>query len=250
MKKLIIANWKMNPQTLKEAQTILKTISNESKKYKNAHVVMCPPYPYLFLAKNTKLKKGMLGAQNISHELSGAYTGQVSSDILKSIGVDYVIIGHSENRSSGDTNILVNQKIILALKSKLLPILCVGELIRDSHGGYLTFIKNQVTICLASVPKAQMKNIVIAYEPLWAIGAHAVREATHEEFTEVKIFIRKIISDMYGPVIAHMIPVLYGGSVHPENTREFIIEGGADGLLVGRDSLNPKKFDAILAAAH
>ncbi|MDE2030775.1 MAG: triose-phosphate isomerase [Patescibacteria group bacterium] len=244
MKKLIIGNWKMNPQSKKEAEIIFKGIVSTAQKQKNADVVICPPYPFLSIFQKTKFSKISIGAQDVSVEQSGPYTGEVSTKMLTSVGVSYVIVGHSERRAMGDTNQIVNKKIINALKAKIIPILCIGERHRDSSGEYLKFIKHQLHECLANIPKPQVSKIIIAYEPIWAIGEKAQREATPEEFTEIKIFIRKIIFDIYNSKLAHNVMVLYGGSVHPENSAEFLVD--ADGLLVGRDSLIPKKFDLII----
>ena len=142
-------------------------------------------------------------------------------------------------------NNIINQKVVQSLKSKLLPILCIGENTRDNGGEYLKFIKEQIDACFLNISKSQVKNIVIAYEPIWAIGDKALREASPEEFTEIKIFIRKVLADIYNFKIAQEIKILYGGSVHPNNAEKFISNGGADGFLVGRDSLIPNKFNAI-----
>jgi triosephosphate isomerase len=247
MVKIIVANWKMNPQFQKDAEVLFKNTIKEVKNIKNNKIIICPPFPFLFVAKKLKNKKIILGAQNCSKETDGSYTGQVSALMLKNMGVNYVIVGHSEHRTLGEDNEIINKKILNLFKSKLLPILCIGETHRDKDGMYLSFIEEQIKICLNSVSRTQIKNIIIAYEPVWAIGANSTREATKEEFVEVKIFIKKVISDIYDANIAHSIPILYGGSVNSENAKSFIQEGGADGLLVGRDSINSKKFGAILS---
>jgi triosephosphate isomerase len=248
MGKLIVANWKMNPVSLKEAEVIFNGISILAKDNKNTDIVVCPPFPFLSIFPKTKIKNFSLGAQNTFYEPSGAYTGQVSSKMLANLGVKYVIVGHSESRLQGDTNEIINKKILASLKEKMFPILCIGENIRDSHGEYLSFVKKQIEECLFSVSKTQIKNIIIAYEPIWAIGEKAIREASVEEFVEMRIFIKRIIVDIYGIKIANEINIIYGGSVHKENARAFIVDGEAGGLLVGRDSLIPKKFGAILNA--
>lgn len=250
LKKLIIANWKMNPQTQKDSDKIFGEISKAIKDFKNSTVVVCPPFPFIPNIKSkNKNKKIFIGAQNIASEAEGAYTGEVSAKMINNIGVSYVILGHSERRAMGEDNSVVNKKILLALKNKLVPVLCVGEKERDHNGFYLSFVKNQIHECLASVSKAQIKNVIIAYEPVWAIGSSASRTADVPEFIEMSIFIKKIISDLYDIKIAHSTFVLYGGSVHPENALSFLSEGNADGLLVGRDSLNPKKIAKIISIA-
>lgn len=248
MNKIVVANWKMNPQSQKEAEGLFKSVSIMVNNVKNIKVVICPPFPFLFISQKLKNKKIFLGSQTVSKELEGSYTGEVSPKMLKNMGVSYSIVGHSERRILGENNNIINEKILNLLKFKLYPILCVGENKRDHDGFYLSFVREQIKECLNGIPRAQMKNIIITYEPVWAIGKGATREATKEEFIEMKIFIKKIISDIYDSKIAHSIPILYGGSVNPQNAKMFIDEGGADGLLVGRDSLNSKKFGAIISA--
>jgi triosephosphate isomerase (TIM) len=248
MAKIIIANWKMNPGSLRDSELILKGISTYIKNIKNIKVVICPPFPFLFAFKKLKSNKIFLGAQNVSSMTEGSHTGEVSPRMLIDVGVKYVIVGHGERRANGEDNNFINKKILNLLKFKLLPIICVGESSRDNEGFYLSFVRDQIKDCLKDVPKAQVKNIIIAYEPIWAIGKDATRGATKEEFIEMKIFIRKIISDIYDSKTAHSIAVLYGGSVNKDNAFYFANEGEADGLLVGRDSINPKKFGAILSA--
>ncbi len=250
LKKLIIGNWKMNPKSEKEALAIVRSLITSTKNSKNVEIVICPPFPFFSCIQKLKLKKLKIGAQDMSEESEGAHTGEVSLRMIHSFGVKTIIIGHSERRAGGDTNMRVNKKISLALKLKTIPVLCIGESSRDTTGFYLGFIKDQLHECLAGVPKSQIKDLVIAYEPLWAIGKNALREATPEEFIEMRIFIRRVLSDMYDAKVAHTIPVLYGGSVHPENADAFLTTGEADGLLVGRDSIIPKKFAAIVACVH
>ena len=246
--KLIIANWKMNPQTQKEADKIFSGILLSVKNIKNTSVVVCPPS--IFIGNLKKNNKILIGAQNVSGFSDGAYTGELSAKMLKDKNVSSVIVGHSESRATGETNELINQKINLLLKNKLQVVLCIGEKERDHNGFYLSFVKKQLHECLDDVSKSQIKNIVIAYEPIWAIGADASRQADVSEFVEMNIFIKKIIGDMYDVKTAHDICILYGGSVHPENAESFLLEGGAAGLLVGRDILNVKKFSKILSCAE
>lgn len=248
MNKIIVANWKMNPQSKKEAEVLFNSISKGIKNIKNSQIIICPPFPFLSVFGNNKSKKIFLGAQNVSIENEGSHTGEVSASMIFSMKGKYAIVGHSECRSSGETNKTVNTKILNLIRNKISPIVCVGEKDRDHDGNYLSFIEDQIRECLNGVSKTQIKNLIIAYEPVWAIGKNATREATKEEFIEMKIFIKKVISDLYDSKIAHSIPILYGGSVNSLNAKSFAIEGGADGLLVGRDSLNPKKFEAILNA--
>ena len=244
--KIIIANWKMNPQSQKEAEILFNNISSEIKTNKGKDVIVCPPYPFLYTFKKNKIKKVILGSQNVSEFASGAYTGEISPKMLIDMGVRFVIVGHSERRNQGESDSVVNRKILNLLKHKLSVVLCIGEKNRDNDGKYLSCVEKQLKNCLVGITKSQLKNIIIAYEPIWAIGKDAVREATAEEFVEMKIFIKKVISDIYDAKIAHAVMILYGGSVNLNNFREFMEKGKADGLLVGRDSLNPKKFTEII----
>ncbi|OGJ06718.1 triose-phosphate isomerase [Candidatus Nomurabacteria bacterium RIFOXYB1_FULL_36_10] len=236
----------MNPQSKKEAEIIFKNIFNNLKNIKKTEVIICPPFPFLFVKGKVKTKNIKLGSQDVFYEKEGSYTGEVSASMLRDFSVEYVLVGHSERRAIGDTNEIVNKKILAILKSKMNPIFCVGESVRDTNGFYLSFIKQQIIEGLVNVNKPQVKNMVIAYEPIWAIGSSADREATPAEFTEIRIFIKKIITDLYDVKTANEVRIIYGGSVNPLNAESFIKEGRADGLLVGRDSLNPKKFSAII----
>ncbi len=248
-KRIIIGNWKMNPQSKKEAEVIFRGISKINKNIKNTEVVICPSFPHFFIKGKTKDKKIKLGSQDVFFEKEGSYTGEISTGMLRDFNVDYVLVGHSERRSLGDTNEIVNKKIIELLKYKIIPVFCIGESDRDHNGFYLSFLKNQIESGLININKNQIRSIIIAYEPIWAIGSSATRVATPEEFNEIRIYIKKVLSDIYGAKLANEIKIIYGGSVNPLNAKEFLKEGEADGLLVGRDSLNPKKFGDIIITA-
>jgi len=245
MRKLIVANWKMNPESIKNARVLFNDVVKNTKGIRGLYLVICPPFPFLFIADKLKSKIINLGAQGISKEIKGSYTGEVSIKMLLSLGVKYVILGHSEARERGEKDKDINKKVLLALKSKVTPILCIGAKKRDDNGFYLAFLKHQITEYLSSVPKSQIKNIVIAYEPIWAIGANSSREATKDEFIEIQIFIKKVISDIYSLRVASTMRIVYGGSVNSSNAKEFL-DGGASGLLIGRDSLSSKKFVNII----
>jgi len=166
MNKIIIANWKMNPATEKEAEKLLRLTKKQLPILKDKTIVVCPPFPYLFLYKNFKSKKFLLGAQNVSTEEKGSYTGEVSPGMLSSLGASYVIIGHGECRARGENDSLINQKVLNLLKNDLIPVLCVGERDRDTEGSYLSFLEEQLKQSLNGLNKNQIKKIVIAYEPL------------------------------------------------------------------------------------
>ena len=246
MNKIVIANWKMSPASIKEAEGIFNETIKIANKYKKTDVVLCLPFPFLHFGQKLKYKNIFLGSQSVYPLVSGSYTGEVSIKMLKSMKVSYVIVGHSERRELGEGDEYINKQIQIILKEKMIPVFCIGEKNRDKEGFYLSLIKEQIEKGLSGISKLQIKNIVIAYEPVWAIGEKAKREATKDEFIEMKIFIRKILHDIYGGKIAYAMKIIYGGSVHPDNARIFAIDGSADGLLVGRDSLVSKKLSLII----
>ncbi len=251
MKKLVVGNWKMNPGSLKEARSNFLAIKKEAGKWKNVETAIAAPFVYLpELGKAASASLGM-AAQNVSSEKEGAFTGEVSAGMLKALKTKFVIVGHSERRALGETNALISRKLRAVLAAKMTPILCVGETERDHDMWYLGTIKTQVEECFAGVAKAAAPNIVIAYEPVWALSTTANRrDATPEDYLEMRIYIKKILSDLYGSAVAEKVRILYGGSVDEKNAGAFIALGHADGLLPGRASLAPKKFAKILQAAN
>jgi triosephosphate isomerase (TIM) len=249
MKKLIVGNWKMNPQSAKEAETLLKSIGKEISSIKNAEIIICAPFPFLPLFKKLKIKKIAIGAQDVFYEPNGAFTGEISSSMLKDMGVSYIIVGHSERRALGDTNEIVNKKLVAVLKAKMTPILCIGEDVRNNDASYLAIVKSQLVACLKDIQKQNLKNIVIAYEPVWALSSTVNRhDATPHDFEEMKIFIRKILTDLYSSSTAASVRILYGGSVNKDNALGFLAVG-ASGLLPGKASLMPKNFGSIIGIA-
>lgn len=245
-KKIIVGNWKTNPSDPKTAKKLFSDISKNLRKFKNSEVVVCPPpfFQSLFYGIKNSL---VLGSQDAGLEQSGSFTGTLSPKQLKNLGVKYVIIGHSEMRKSGETDEKISKKIESALSEGVTPILCVGENIRDSQGEFFRFVKNQLSIGLKNVPQNKLNRVVIAYEPVWAIGKDAEREATAEESKEMSLFIKKTIKEVFKT--DKVSKVLYGGSVDENNADTFINSGGVDGLLVGRASLDVKKFLKIISYA-
>ncbi len=246
--KIVVGNWKMNPLSLKEAEKLFTNISKSVSNIKKTEIIICPPFIYLEKLKKIS-KKIYLGAQDTFGRDTGAYTGEVSGDMLYDIGVRYVILGHSERRSIlngiGESNDTINKKLKASIAAGLNPILCVGENTRDENHEYLSFIKTQLEESLDGVSKNFISKIIIAYEPVWAIGKGAL-PARPEEFLEMSIFIKKILSDKFGLKMIEGIKIIYGGSVDEKNTLDFISKGRADGFLVGRASLNEKKFSNIV----
>lgn len=247
-KPLIIANWKMNPQTAKEAIKNFQEIKSIATKNKNVETIVCPPYVYLESLSSESNSSLQIGAQNMFFEESGAYTGEVSPLMLRDLKVGYVILGHSERRAMGETDQDVAKKVVTCIKNSLTPIVCVGESSRDADD-YSNFIGNQIKQAVTLIPPEAMPQVVFAYEPIWAIGKDAPRPATAEEAKEMKLFIRKTLADIAGDY-ANSIRIMYGGSTKPENIQEFLVAGEADGLLVGGASLDPKTFGEMITIAN
>jgi triosephosphate isomerase len=250
-KKIIIGNWKMNPSSLKEAERLFTSITKSVSGIKKTEIVICPPFIYLdrlnsFLkAKSYKLKPN-LGAQNTFWGDTGAFTGEVSAEMLYGIGAKYVIVGHSERHAFGENNNDINKKIKASLSAGLFPILCVGESVRDKNHNYFNLVKMQLLECLIGISKNSISKIVIAYEPIWAISSTPDRkDATSDDSKEMAIFVRKILSDKFGSE-ASKIRIIYGGSVNEKDAEDFLQNGGVDGLLPGRASLDVKKFSQII----
>lgn len=246
-KKLIVANWKMNPLSYKEAEQLLRAVENGVRGTENVNVVICPPFLHLSIARR-QLSNIALGAQSCFYEQKGAYTGEVSPAMLKDIGCEYVIVGHSERKKYfGEGNETINKKLRAALKSGLYAILCVGENTRDSFDsrGHWTKepdpeIKDQIIGAFSGVKKSQIHKISIAYEPVWAIGTG--NPAIPDDVFSVKLFVKKILSELYDRKTADNVRVLYGGSTDKKNAASFIKDGQADGLLVGGASLDAEEF--------
>lgn len=239
----------MNPPTLEEGKKIFGLVEKNVSKAK-ATIVLCPPNPFLLGVREPSRKKSKplikLGAQNVASEKTGPFTGEVSAPMLREVGAEYVIVGHSERRSMGETNTAIGKKVTLALKEGLSVVLCVGEQSRDEHGEYIHVLERQVTESFPQVPRKALDRLIIAYEPVWAIGEAAQKAATPTEVFESVILIRKILSQIAPKEFALKAPLLYGGSVDPTNAREFMEKGGVQGLLVGRDSRDPKNFALII----
>lgn len=251
--KLIVGNWKMYPQTLPEAKAIFAAVKKGVRSMKRVKTVICPPHLFIhpLISALSKSMKGLsVGAQNAFYEDEGARTGETSPKALSMMGATHVIIGHSERRALGETNALVAQKLAQATRSKLTAILCVGERGRDEGGAYFKEVSEQLRHSLAGFPRTETKRLVIAYEPIWAIGAKALRPATPADFHEMSILIRRHLVEQFGKAAGFKVPILYGGSVDERNAGGFLKEGGADGLLVGRVSLSPEQFGTIIHIAE
>lgn len=251
MKKItIIGNWKMNPRSLKDAEKLFNDVVKSISNIKKTEIIICPPFLYLEKLSKIRTSKIKLGAQDTFGGDIGPFTGEISGEMLYNTGVRYAILGHSERRALGENNEDINKKIKGALSSGLFPILCVGESVRDESHGYFNLIKIQLEECLAGVSKNFISKIMIAYEPIWAISSTIGRkDATPTDSQEMVIFIRKILVDKFGKE-ASKIRIIYGGSANERDALDFLQNGGVDGLLPGRASLNAKKFIEIINIAE
>lgn len=246
MKKLIVANWKMNPSTPRQALRLANGVGRGLKNVRNVEVVLAPPFVFLSHVSSSMLRASRfkLGAQDCFYVKTGAYTGEISPLQLKALGVGLVIVGHSERRELGETNEIVRKKLKAALESGMHAVLCVGEKERERDVVFPKIIRDELREGLKKIKKSLLKNLIIAYEPIWAIGTG--RADTSESVYEMSILIRRELYRTLGKRIAAKIPILYGGSVEERNAEDFVKKGAVDGLLVGGASLNAKKFVKIV----
>lgn len=246
-KNVIAGNWKMN-NDLKESEKLIVELKNLLQNEKpNCDVIVCPPFTSLLEA--TKLLKGSqikLGAQNMHFEENGAFTGEISASMLKSVGCEYVILGHSERRAIfGESNEMINKKIKKALSAGLKPIFCVGELLEERENGTTNdVVKRQILKGLDGISAEDMKNMIVAYEPVWAIGTG--KTASPAQAQEVHEFIRDLIEIDYSLEVANELTIQYGGSVKPDNAKELLSQKDIDGALVGGACLKADSFMGII----
>lgn len=247
MRKPIIAgNWKMY-KTSREAVELVNLLKRSLSEVTEVDIVVCPPFTALTEVRDVLDESNIgLGAQNIYWEDEGAFTGEVSAPMLKGLGVAYVIIGHSERRQFfGETDATVNKKIKTALKHGLIPIVCIGEnLAEREQGKTFDVIRTQSQGSLADLSPEEMEGIIIAYEPVWAIGTG--KTATPAQAQEVHKFIRGLLSKMFSAEISGKVRIQYGGSVKPENIAELMAQPDIDGALVGGASLKSESFTQIV----
>lgn len=243
---MIAGNWKMN-KTADEAMDLVEEMIDDLDVVDGATIVLCPPfvalYPLVDILEQTSV---MLGAQNMHSEEAGAYTGEISPAMVADL-CDYVILGHSERRQYfGETDAGVNQKIKLAFKHNLIPIVCVGESLARYEGGATEeVVGGQLRLALEGLPPHHAREVVIAYEPIWAIGTG--RAATPEGANQTIAYLRRTLLAMYSPVVSGAVRILYGGSVTAANIRDLMTQPELDGALVGGASLKPDDFVRICA---
>jgi len=248
MRQTIVAgNWKMNA-TKETVNTLVLGILEGLFDVKNSKVIVCAPFPYLSqveaLVTHSQLN---LGAQDLNVNASGAFTGEVSADMIKDFGVEYVVVGHSERRSLyGETDAIVADKVQVALDNGLTPLFCIGELLEERESGKTeVVVTRQINAVIAKVGIKAFKNIIIAYEPVWAIGTGVT--ATPQQAQDTHAFIRSLLAENDAD-IAQSTPILYGGSMNPANAEELIACEDIDGGLIGGASLKPEDFLSICKA--
>jgi triosephosphate isomerase (TIM) len=250
-KKILAANWKMN-LTHSEAKSYFDTFLTEVGQVDDLEVVIIPPFTAIpvLIAASERMPSIRIGAQNMHWEKSGAFTGEVSATMLRALYVKYVILGHSERRTLfEETDEIVNRKVKAALEAVLRPIFCVGESLEERDGGqFHEVLGNQVRKGLAGVAVKDLPEIVVAYEPCWAIGTG--RSATPTQAEEAHAFIRSVLSELFGAPAADRVRIQYGGSVKPENAEDLMRQKNIDGALIGGASLDPRSFARIIQRAE
>lgn len=250
-RKIVAGNWKMNLD-FQEAQDLVEGIANLcEEKQPDCDIIICPPFPYLEMTSDMAddTQYFYVGAQNVNDNDSGAYTGEVSAKMLDSLGTQFCIVGHSERRKYyNEDNALLAVKIKKLLEYQIVPIYCVGEVLEEREANtHFDVIKKQIEEALFNLDMADMENVVIAYEPVWAIGTG--KTATPQQAEEVHKFIRTLICEKFGEDIANQIRILYGGSCNAKNASDLFAQENIDGGLIGGASLKAEDFISIAVQA-
>ncbi len=242
---LIVANWKAYVNDVDVAKT-LTTHAKKISASSDAKIIIAPPSPLLALLSKGNRSKVFFSAQDVSLEDVGAHTGEATATLIKNVGAQYVIVGHSERRANGETVEDVSGKLKSSLIAGLTPILCVGESVRDKEGAYLAMLRGQIVSALKDLSNKERAQVVVAYEPVWAIGKSATSAITPTDLAEMVLYIRKVIAEMVPGTKSARMKILYGGSVEPENASE--LANGVDGFLIGHASITPELFAGICKA--
>ncbi|MDQ3089745.1 MAG: triose-phosphate isomerase [bacterium] len=247
-KPILVGNWKNHPESLTKSNLLLTGLAKQASLYKSLTTFIAPPTVY-FESASKKIKSfATLASQDIFFQSEGTFTGAITPDIMKSFGVKLAIIGHSERRALGETNEVVLEKIKRAFQSGISPLLCVGERERNMEGDHFEFLEEELRMSLEGLRrKDDALKLVVAYEPIWAIGKKASDAMAPSDLSQTVIFIKKVLTDLFDRESAEKIPILYGGSVEPDNAKA-LMETGIRGFLVGHSSLDPKSF-ALIAEA-
>jgi len=247
-KRIVAGNWKMN-KTFEEADDLLFDLAEsfQGLELENEEVIICPPAVYLEMSTDVGLENNFsVGAQNCSNHESGAYTGEISAAMLKSLEVQYCIVGHSERRKYfNETHQELAEKVNLLLDNEISPIFCCGEVLEEREAGkYFDVVKAQVADSLFHLNEDELRNVVIAYEPVWAIGTG--KTASSDQAQEIHAFIRGLLTEKYNAELAEDITILYGGSCNPKNAKELFAQKDVDGGLIGGAALKADDFLAIV----
>ncbi|MEK7106910.1 MAG: triose-phosphate isomerase [Patescibacteria group bacterium] len=243
-KTIVVANWKMKPSSFRDAKKLFDATKKVAEKCPKASLIVAPPSLYLReLASNYRGKRISFAVQNARAEASGAFTGEISLAQAKDAGAAYALVGHSERRAMGETNEDTGKKVFAALAQKIMPILCIGERERVSGGEHFSIVAEQLRAGLADVAPAKISKVIIAYEPVWAIGGETTMSP--RDMHSMSIFIRKTIVGIYGD-IGHSTKILYGASVGEKNVLAMLREGNVRGFIVGHVSTDPERFAALL----
>jgi triosephosphate isomerase len=246
MKKILVANWKNHPASLSETKKLVVGLSRQAKLYKKLATIIAPPSAYLETVSGKIKSYASLGSQDL-FALDGTHTGALGVDILQSFGVKVAILGHSERRALGESDKMVSGKVRTAIKAGIMPLVCIGERVRDHEGSYFEFLSEELKHSLEGVRKNEVTKLIIAYEPIWAIGKKAKDAMQPTDLAQMLIFIKKVLTEIFGRAIAEKIPVIYGGSVESGNVEE-LVNIGVKGFLVGHASLDAKQFSKIAEA--
>jgi len=244
MKPLVVANWKMNPSSWREAKQLFEATKKAAGKAKGISLVVAPPA--LFLRELAKGRGGgriAFCVQSAHHEVGGAFTGEISMREAKDAGASYALVGHSEVRARGATNADTGRQVSAALAAKMRPILCVGEANRSPSGAHFGFVAAQLKAGFENVPASKLSDVIVAYEPIWAIGGEETMSP--REMHEMAIFIRKTIVETHGQK-GISVRIIYGGSVNEENSDEMLRDGDVSGLLIGHVSVDAGRFSVLM----
>ncbi|MCR4276118.1 MAG: triose-phosphate isomerase [Candidatus Parcubacteria bacterium] len=242
---LIVANWKAYVEELAKAKKLF-ALAKRLQKATGVSIVLAPPAPLLGALAVRNRSAVAFAAQDVSLTTGGAHTGEVTAQVFSAANATYAIIGHSERRAAGDTDAIVAEKLAHALAHGLIPILCVGEQERDGEGHYLAMVREELTLAIEPLPPKERAKVIVAYEPLWAIGKTADAAIGPNDLAEMALYIRKVLAELLpGKSFSHSL-VLYGGSVESDNARSLAAASGIDGLLVGHASVDPHTFSLLV----
>jgi triosephosphate isomerase len=242
---LIVANWKAYVDSAARAKALVASAKRLATRSRDTFV-LAPSAPHLGLFPKAGKRNLQFGAQDVSEKPGGASTGEVPASLLRELGVSYVILGHSERRALGETDAVIAVKAKQAFAAGLTPILCIGERVRDADARYLRDLRDQISAVFDVLSPKECSKIIIAYEPIWAIGKSASDAITPTDLKEMVLYIRKVLAQYLSPRTAAKIRVIYGGSVEPSNIHGLAKDGGVDGFLIGHASVDVKTFSALV----